>query len=103
MYTLKLSFDVILKALEVFDTIQDSKERGFINSILKFELMMVLIACEWLLQFIVPLAKYLQRVYLDLLQAHVLANVVIQSLRNEDEEESWSKLYQSMVTYCSEA
>lgn len=58
----------------------------------KFEFTMSLIACEWLLQFIVPLTTYLQSVDLDLLQAHAQANVVIQSLRiNERKEESWNK------------
>ena len=47
--TFKASFDVILKALEVLDTLQDSKARGFINTMLKFELIVSLIACKWLI------------------------------------------------------
>ena len=78
--TFKLSFDVILKALEVLDNIQDSKARGFINSVLKFEFIIALIACEW----------FLQRVDLDLLQAHTQAKVVIQSLCSERNDESCS-------------
>ncbi|XP_078368450.1 52 kDa repressor of the inhibitor of the protein kinase-like [Oculina patagonica] len=96
--TFKSSFDVILKALEVLDTIQDSKARGFINSMLKFEFIIALIASEWLLQFIVPLTNYLQTVDLDLLQAHAQANVVIQSLRNERKDESWNKLHEMAVS-----
>ena len=57
--TFKLSFAVILKALEVLDRMQDSKSRVFINSVLKFEFIIVLIDCEWLLQFFVPLTNHL--------------------------------------------
>ena len=57
--TYKLSFNVILKALEVLDNMQDSEARGFINRVLKFEFIIALIDCEWLLQFIVPLTNYL--------------------------------------------
>ena len=73
----KLSFDVILKALEVLDNMQDSEARGFINSVLKFEFIISLIDCEWLLQFIVPLTNYLQGGDLNLLQVHTQAKVVI--------------------------
>ena len=96
--TFKLSFDVILKALEVLHNLlacrrskpsyrlykwyglykwfrrvrgpaatKATKARGFINSMLKFEFIIALIACEWLLQFTVPLTNYLQRVDLNLL------------------------------------
>ena len=92
--TLKISFDVILKALEVHDNIQDSKARGFIQTMLKFEFIMALIACEWLLRFIVPLTNYLQRVDLNLPHAHTQAKVVIQLLRSEPNNEFWNKLYQ---------
>ena len=54
-----------------------------------------LIACEWLLQFI---TSYLQRVVLNLLQAHTQVKVVIQSLRSELKDESWNKLYQMAVS-----
>ena len=36
LFTFKLSFDVILKALEVLDNMQDSKAIGFISRVLKF-------------------------------------------------------------------
>ena len=75
--TYKLSFDVILKALEVLDNMQDSEASGFINSVLKFEFIIALIDCEWLLQFIVPLTNYLQGGDLNLLQVHTQAKVVI--------------------------
>ena len=96
--TFKLSFDVILKALEVLHNLlacrrskpsyrlykwyglykrfrrvrgpaatTATEARGFINSMLKFEFIIVLITCEWLLQFTVPLTNYLQRVDLNLL------------------------------------
>lgn len=64
--TFKISFDVILKALEVHDNMQDSNARGFIQTMLKFKFIIALIGCEWLLQFIVPLTNYLQRVDLNL-------------------------------------
>ena len=63
-----------------------------------FKWAIALIACEWLLQFIVPLSRYLQRVVLNLLQAHTQAKVVIQSLRSELKDESWNKLYQMAVS-----
>ena len=44
--TFKISFDVILKALEVHDNMQDSNARGFIQTMLKFEFIIALIACE---------------------------------------------------------
>ena len=75
--TYKLSFNVILKALEVLDNMQDSEARGFINSVLKFEFLIALIDCEWLIQFIVPLTNYLQGSDLNLLQVHTQAKVVI--------------------------
>ena len=64
--TNKLSFDVILKALEVLDNIQDSEARGFINSVLKFEFIIALID-----------TNYLQGGDLNLLQVHTQAKVVI--------------------------
>ena len=96
--TFKISFDMILKALEVHDNMQDSNARGFIQTMLKFEFIIALIACEWLLQFIVPLTNYLQRIDLNLPQAHTQAKVVIQSLRNEPNDESRNKLYQMAVS-----
>ena len=92
--TFTISFIVILKALEVHDNMQDSNARGFIQTMLKFEFIIALIACEWLLQFIVPLTNYLQRIDLNLPQAHTQAKVVIQSLRSEPNNEFWNKLYQ---------
>ena len=97
--TFKISFDVISKALEVHDNVQDSNARGFIQTMLKFKFIIALIACEWLLQFIVPLTNYLQRVDLNLPQAHTQAKVVIQSLRSEPNEESWNKLYQPQYLF----
>ena len=61
---------------------------------LKFEFIIALIACEWLLQFIVPLTNYLQRVDLNLPHAHTQAKVVIQLLRSEPNNEFWNKLHQ---------
>ena len=63
-----------------------------------FKWAIALIACELLLQFIVPLTSYLQRVVLNLLQAHTHAKVVIQSLRSELKDGSWNKLYQMAVS-----
>ena len=60
-----------------------------------FKWAIALIACEWLLQFI---TSYLQRVVLNLLQAHTQVKVVIQSLRSELKDESWNKLYQMAVS-----
>ena len=62
----KLSFDVILKALEVLDNMQDSEARGFINSVLKFEFIIALID-----------TNYPQGGDLNLLQVHTQAKVVI--------------------------
>lgn len=78
--------------------LQDSRARGFVNSMLKFEFIIALIAFDWLQQFIVPLTNFLQRVDLNLLQAHTRAKVVIQSLRSELNDESWNKLYQMAVS-----
>ena len=64
----------------------------------KFEFIMSLITCEWLLQFIVLLTTYLQSVDLDLHQTHAQANVVIRSLRNERKKGPWNKLYQAAVS-----
>ena len=64
--TYKLSFDVILKALEVLDNMQNSEARGFINSVLKFEFISALID-----------TNYLQGGDLNLLQVHRQAKVVI--------------------------
>jgi len=75
--TFNLSFDVILKALEVLDNMQDIKSKGIYHYRAQVRVYIALIACEWLLQFIVPLTNYLQGVYLDLLQVHTQAKVVI--------------------------
>lgn len=96
--TFKASFDVVVKALEFLHTIKDSKARCFLNIILSFEFIMALVACEWLLQFIVPLTTYLQTVDIDLLQAHQQATTVIEALAKERNDESWEKLYQDAVS-----
>ena len=95
--TFKASFDVVVKALEFLDTIKDSKARNFLNTILAFEFVMALVACEWLLQFIVPLTNYLQTVDIDLLQAHQQTTTIIDALAKQRNDESWEKLYQHAV------
>ena len=95
--TFKASFDVVVKALEFLHTIKDSKARNFLNTILAFEFVMALVACEWLLQFIVPLTNYLQTVDIDLLQAHQQTTTIIDALAKQRNDESWEKLYQHAV------
>lgn len=93
--TFKDSIEVIISSLNVLSDDGDAKARAFRESILKFDFLVTLIACEHIFKLLAPLSEYLQGTNVDLVEACREAQINIDILSAERQDDTvWDMLYE---------
>ena len=91
--TFRVCYSVIVDTLDELSHDGDSKALDRYRSICRFDFILPLVVAEHILQQTVPLSDFLQTKNTDLVKATEEANVVIRTLQNKRDDDTWSILY----------
>ena len=95
LHTFSTAFPVVVQALESLAEDGDSKERGYVSSILQFDFSIALRATEHVLSNTVVLSTMPQGQSINLIEAAKESKVVISVLREERNDQTvWSGLFE---------
>ncbi len=98
LFTFKASYDVVVASLALLDEDGGANARAYKASILKFDFIVTLVACEHIFSLLTPLSKMLQTVQLDLVEACQEAATVVQVMEGERGDDTvWEALYLEAV------
>ena len=97
LYTFRVSFPVVVHALEQLDG--DEKTGQYPAAILRFKFIFALVAAEHILKSTVHLSTFLQGVKWDLVEAVKENEVVINQLTSERNDQTmWDSLFDMAVS-----
>ena len=96
--TFKSPIEAVVSSLEIVAQDGDAKARAYKASILKFDFLITLVACEHVFRLLAPLSEYLQTIDLDLVEACKEAKVIVDILSAERNDEMvWQALFENAV------
>ena len=99
LYTFRVSFPVVVHALEQLQQDGDEKTGQYPAAIIRFKFIFALVAAEHILKSTVHLSTFLQGVKWDLVEAVKENEVVINQLTSERNDQTmWDSLFDMAVS-----
>ncbi|XP_062594197.1 zinc finger MYM-type protein 1-like [Saccostrea cucullata] len=97
--TFKTAFPVVVHTLEHLVTQHDDKAAIYLSSILRFDFIVGLVACEHILRLVVHLSFFLQDPKCDMLSAIEECRIVLTQLNDaRNDQQVWDALFEESVS-----